>query len=185
MKRPLFALLPAALQRRASRRASRASAPSLKFWAYAGLAVVIGGRRTSSGTRSRTRIGGGRADPRAQRNGREVRSSRRPRDQGLAVRLHRRRPAGLAFLLLRWLSRQTPQPLDSAPALPRRWKVVVGLVAVVIPAAAAVAVWNSAERSRYERLGRSVTASGLALSVVVLAYGLAFPLIERRAEQDN
>jgi hypothetical protein len=50
----------------------------------------------------------------------------------------------------------------------------------MIPASVALLVGRRDDLSRYERLGRSITLSGLMLMLATLTYCVAFPAIEGR-----
>ena len=86
----------------------------------------------------------------------------------------------LLLLLARWLYRQTPGSLGGYAVLSGSTKVALYLTMVAMPIAAAFLVWRQRGLSQYERLGQSITASGLALMVEALTFCLAFHAVERR-----
>ena len=87
---------------------------------------------------------------------------------------------GLGLILAAWLVRREPEDPDLLPALPKAWAALAWLLAIAIPAAATLLISRHDDLSGYDRLGRSITASGLALMVLTLAYCLGFRLVEGR-----
>jgi Domain of unknown function (DUF4184) len=184
MKRPLFALLPAAIQRRCLSHATRCVEPDPKFFACASLAVVVGAfthlfwdsftHRGRWGTQLFSRLNetaltiGGHAIP------------------GFKLLQYGSTLFGLPCILLllaTWLYRQTPGSLGGNPILSGSTKAVAYFIAVAVPISATFLVWRRKELSPYDRLGQSITMSGLALMVVTLTYCLAFHTVERRFSQ--
>jgi len=84
--------------------------------------------------------------------------------------------SGLAI----WLSRRGTEGPGGHPVLSASSKVVAYLVAVAIPASVALLVWRRDDLSGYERLGRSITLSGLMLMLATLAYCFTYHVIEGR-----
>jgi hypothetical protein len=80
----------------------------------------------------------------------------------------------LAALAVVWLRRQAPAPLDSLPSLPLAVRVLAVPAALGVPAILTWYFWATETAGAYDRLGRSIRVSGLALSVVVLGYCFAF-----------
>jgi hypothetical protein len=87
----------------------------------------------------------------------------------------------LAWLAIAWLRRQEPGSVGDLPEIPRAGKVAVGLSAVAIPALVTLTAWCRTDLTAYERLGESITGSGLYLIVATLAYGLVFQLVAGRS----
>jgi hypothetical protein len=76
-------------------------------------------------------------------------------------------------LAVAWLIRQAPAPLESLPPVPRVGQAAVGVAALAIPAVLTCFVWLVDTASAYDRLGRSIRVSGLALVIALFAYCLA------------
>ena len=85
----------------------------------------------------------------------------------------------LAVLIARWLGRQ-PTASDVNPRLSPASRVVALVAAAVMTAAVTLLVWRRADLSASERLGLSLTRSGMLLMIATLAYCLVFYAIERR-----
>jgi Domain of unknown function (DUF4184) len=184
MKRSLFALLPAAIQSRCLSHATRCVEPSLKLFACASLAVVVGActhlfwdsftHRGRWGTQLFPLL-----DETALTIGGHAFAGFKVLQYGSTL-------FGLpciVLLLATWLYRQTPVSLGSHAVLSGSTKAVAYLIVLAVPIAAVCLVWRREELSPYDRLGQSITMSGLALSVVTLTYCLAFPTVERRLSQ--
>jgi hypothetical protein len=182
MKRPLFALLPAAIQSRCLSHATRSVEPSSMFFACASLAVVVGAC-THLFWESFTHRGrwGTQLFPWLNETALTIGTHPVP---GFKLLQYGSTLFGLPCILLllaTWLYRQTPGSLGGHPVLSGSTKAVAYLVTVAVPTAAAFLVWRREELSPYNRLGQSITMSGLALMVVILTYCVAFHAVERRS----
>ena len=152
MKRPLFALLPAAIRRRCLSHATRCVEPSLKFFACASLAVIVG-----AGTHlfwdSFTHRGRWGTQVFPQLNSSTLTIGEHP-IPGFKLLQYGSTLFGLpciVLLLAAWLARQTPASLDGRPVLSGPTKVVASLIMVAVPAAAAFFVWRREGLPPYER----------------------------------
>lgn len=175
IKRPLFAMLPAAVQSRCvSLMVPRlALRPGLIAWAC--LAVVVGAsthvfwdsftHRGRWGTHlvhalyETVPIVGGYAIP----------GYKLLQYGSTLIRL----PC-LALLLGAWLYRQTPEPVDEELALVGASKVAVCLAVLAIPISVGVISLCRGDLTGRDRLGSSITTSGLALMITTLVYCLAY-----------
>ena len=80
----------------------------------------------------------------------------------------------MAVLFVGWLARQEPAPLAGLPTLPKLGRVSVCLIMLLIPAIVALFVWVSDDRTPYMKLGYCVTSSGLALGMALVSYCLFY-----------
>jgi hypothetical protein len=85
----------------------------------------------------------------------------------------------LAVLAVAWLRRQTPVPLDSLPIVRPAVRVVVVITVLVTLAVTTRPLWGVGGSSFYIRLGRSIRESGLALMIEVLVYCVAASTLAR------
>ena len=179
----LFALLPAAVQRRCVALARPCLEPTVGFGLRAASAVVVGaathlvwdsftharrtGTRLLPGLNATALTLGGHAIPgyKALQYGCTF--------VGLPL---------LAALAVLWLRRQRPEPVAGGAVLPTAAKVLAGLVAAAIPAAAVAYILTVADLSPYQKLGWVITRSGLGLMLVLTAAGIAFRALSARAE---
>jgi hypothetical protein len=81
-------------------------------------------------------------------------------------------------VLMVWLGRQRPGPIDGLPALPKSWRLAFYVVAIFIPACVTLVVWARDRQTPYMKLGQSITISGLALAVFLVVYSIAYHAIE-------
>ena len=174
MKRPLFLLLPAVIQRRCGD-ASASCLRGPRTVIYAAIAVVIGAA-THVFWDSFTHEGrwGTRQFPLLNETaltvaGHDFTGSKLLQYGCTAVGL-----PGLAVLAALWIARRAPGPPDGTPSLGARGKVAAAFVGVVVPASTAAAVWLRNGSPMYSRTFHAVTASGLSLMVVTLVYCLGF-----------
>lgn len=178
MKRPLFALLPAALRRRCGALLGRRPALSFGALAWASLAVLIGAS-THVFWDSFTHQGrwGSRLIPGIGRTAMTVQGHALPAFKLLQYGSTLVGLPCLVLFLAAWFYRRSPSSVDEGPGLdaPSRVAVCMGLVA--IPLMMGVLAWRREDLTRYERLGLAITASGLALTVVLLAYCLVYHAI--------
>lgn len=86
----------------------------------------------------------------------------------------------LLLLLGIWLSRREAAGHGEHPELPAFFKVAAFLVGVAIPLSVTLLIWHRDGVSKYERIGRSITFSGLCLMFAILVYCLAFHVVEWR-----
>lgn len=180
MKQPLLALLPRTVQRRCTSLARPALAPTPTGLLRVSLAIVAGAathllwdsftHRGRWGTQLLPALNqtaltlGGQAIP------------------GFKLVQYGSTAIGLPFLLLVlaiWLCRQEPAASVDMPRLPARTKIAVTLMIVAVPACVSALTWRQNELSRYERLGQSITASGLVLMLASVTYCGAFHAITR------
>jgi hypothetical protein len=181
MKRPLFALLPAAIQRRCVSLSTPCVEPTPRFLSRASLAIVVGAS-THLFWDSFTHRGrwGTHLFPRLNETALTIWGHAIP---GFKVLQYGSTLFGLpclVLLLATWLSRRAPRSLGENPVLSRYSKIAAYLIAVAVPVSVALLVWRREDVSRYNHLGQSITMSGWALAIVTLTYCLGFPLIERR-----
>jgi hypothetical protein len=183
MKRPLFAILPVWVQCRCAAHVTRRAELTLKGVVCASIAVMAGAC-THLFWDSFTH--GGRFGVELFPRLKETAVTIAGHDVlGFKVLQYGSTIVGLPCLVLilaGWLSRQTPRTLDGHPHLSTPAKAVAGLAALAVLVAVSCVTWRREHLSTYERLGRSVTTSGFALLVVMLAYCLAFAALERRDE---
>ena len=186
MKRPLFALLPAAIRRRCAPLSRPRVEPTPRFFLRAGLAVVIGAS-THLFWDSFTHQGrwGTSAFPQLNRTALTIGGHPVPGFKALQYGSTLIGLPCLGLLLAAWLVRRRPEPLSGTPTLPAPFKAVAYAVLSAAPAAATWRVWGRDGLSRYDRLGQSITASGLALAAVVLAYCLVFQAVEKRIVREG
>jgi hypothetical protein len=179
MKRPLLGLLPEVIQCRcASLAGNRAELKPRAIW-WASTAVVIGAS-THLFWDSFTHRGrwGTRLLPGLDRTTLTLAGHALP---GYKVLQYGSTLVGLpclALLLVVWLRRRKPEPIVGFGARSGPLKATVGLVAVAVPLAVTLLVSRRGGLSAYERLGRSITTSGLALMALTLGYCLVFHGIE-------
>lgn len=186
MKRPLFALLPVWIQRRCLAQATSRVEPGPMSVTVASVAVMVGAC-THLIWDSFTHRGrwGTQLFPVLNETVMTIGSYDVP---GFKLLQYGSTLVGLTWLLLllgAWLARQTPVPLESLPHSSRATRAVAYLVAVGVPIVVAVDVRRREDLSSYERLGQSITTSGLALMAVSLGYCLAFAALERRRVGSN
>ena len=181
MRRPLVELLPFAIRSRLPRDA-RIVEPSLSFFARASLAIVVGASThvfwDSFTHRDRW---GTRIFPRLNDTVMNLGDYAVP---GYKLLQYGCTFIGLPCLLLlavSWLSNRRPDVSAGDAILSGTAKAAVYLLAALVPIAVALLVWRRSELSLYERLGRSVTMSGLALMAVILSYCLVFQAVGRRS----
>jgi hypothetical protein len=181
MKRPLFALLPEAIQRRCASLSRPRVELTPKFLSCASMAVVIGAS-THLLWDSFTHGGrwGARLFPGLDETALTFQGHAIPRFKLLQYGSTLIGLPCLVLLLAIWLTRREPEGLGGRPSLSRTSKVAACLVAIAIPTTAASAAWGRDGSSSYERLCRAIAKSGLALMVITLSYCLAFPMMERR-----
>jgi membrane-bound metal-dependent hydrolase YbcI (DUF457 family) len=188
LKRPLFALMPDGIRSRCATFATFRVDPRFKFLARASLAIVIGAT-THVFWDSFTHRGrwGTRLVPWLNDEALAIWGHGVPGYKALQYGSTLVVLPCMAALLVRWLARQPPAPLDGLPTLPKLARVAVWLTMFMIPALVALFVWVSDDRTPYMKLGQSVTASGLALGIAMVTYSLcyhaAFGLGERRKPQ--
>lgn len=181
MKRPLFAILPAAIQSRGLSHATRRVEPGPKSFARASLGIVIGAC-THLFWDSFTHPGrwGTHVFPRLNETALTIGGHAIP---GYKLLQYGSTLIGLPCILLllaTWLYRQAPSPLGGHPALSGSAKATACFIAVAVPIAATFLVWRREGLSPYQQLGQSIKVSGLALTVATLTYCLAFHAAERR-----
>jgi hypothetical protein len=181
MKRPLIALLPAAVRCRCAAIARPAPGPSVLAAVRVALAVTIGAA-THVVWDAFTHQGrwGTRLVPWLDTAALTVAEHAVP---GYKVMQYGSTALGLpllAALALAWLSRQPSAPLESVPNIPRAARVAVVLAALGILTVVTRPVWGGSGSRVYDRVGRSIRDSGLALIIAMLAYCLAFWAFTRR-----
>jgi hypothetical protein len=161
MKRPLFALLPQAIQHRCVGLSRPSVEPTLKFFAYTSLAVVIGSL-THVCWDSFTHPGrwGTERFPWLEETALSIGGQALPWYKLLQYGSTLIGLPCLMLLLARWIRQQTPVSLDPTLVLPGRSKVMAYLVLILVPALTAVVVWGRGGSSPYQRLGQSITDSG-------------------------
>jgi uncharacterized membrane protein (DUF485 family) len=182
MKRPLFALLPTAIQGRCRRIATRPIEPTLRFFAGASAAIVVGACShvfwDSFTHRGRW---GTQIFPHLNETALTIGDYAMA---GAEVFQHGSTLVGLPLLLLFltiWFLRQEPRSLDDQPTLSPTTKVAANLVTIAVPLSVGLMVWQERGVPKINRLFHSITASGFALILIVLAYCLLFRAIERRS----
>ena len=181
MKRPLFALLPEAVQRRCVPFSHSCIEPNAWFLGRVTVAVVIGAMThvvwdsfTHQGRFGANHVPGlnGTAFVLA---GRAVPGTKMLQYGCTVLGL-----PGLMALLAAWLRRRAPEPLDGSLTISPSVKALVLLVLIAIPGAVAVLVATQGllrgDSTLHRQLGRVVTTSGLALFLVTLAYCLTYPI---------
>lgn len=181
MKRPLFALLPVAVQKRCVSISRPCVEPSLSFFSWTALAVVIGAS-THLFWDSFTHQGRWGTSLFPGLNETALTFGRYP-VPGFKLLQYGSTLVGLpalALFLAVWLGRRKPEPISGEPALSKPFKVAACVTWIAVPAVTAFLVGRQDELSRYDRLGQSITASGAALVVVAFAYCLAFHAVEGR-----
>jgi Domain of unknown function (DUF4184) len=181
MKRPLIALLPAAVRCRCGTIAGSSAGPSVQTAVRAALAVTVGAA-THILWDSFTHRGrwGTRLIPSLDTTVLTVAGHAVP---GYKLMQYGSTALGLpllAALAVTWLSRQPSARLESLPSVPRAARVAAVLIAIGIPAVLTRPLWARSDIPVYDRIGRSIRDSGLALMIAVLAYGLAFWALTRR-----
>lgn len=181
MKRPLLALLPGAIRHRCATLAAPRSVTSPGALALAAAAVAIGAsthllwdsftHRGRWGTLLVPALNGTAFTLRGQ----DVPGYKALQYGSTLVGL-----PGLGLILAAWLRRRMPEPREDVPALPMPWMAFAWFVTLAVPAAVFLVVFARGDRPAYDRLGRSITTSGLALMTLTLAYVLAFRFVEWR-----
>lgn len=174
-KGPLFALLPAAIQRRCVGLARPNIEATGGFGLRAVLAVVVGALThiawDSFTHRDRT---GTHLVPGLNATAFALGGSSVPYYKALQYGCTAVGLPLLAVLAVRWLRRQRPGSLDGVAVLPNAAKVTAWLVAGVIPAAAVAYVASRGNLSPYRKLGWTITRSGLAELVALTGASVAF-----------
>lgn len=175
MKRPLFALLPAALRRRCVALLGRRPVLNWRGIVWAALAALVGAS-THLFWDSFTHQGrwGSHLIPGLARTAVIVQGRAIP---GFKLLQYGSTVVGLpclVLLLAAWLYRQSSSPIEGSPDMGAgsRGAVWIGLFAA--PMAMGVLSWRREEWTNYERLGYAITTSGLALTVILLAYCLVY-----------
>jgi hypothetical protein len=181
MKRPLFALLPVAIQRRCVSLSRTSIEPTPKALLGASLSVVIGAS-THIFWDAFTHRGrwGTHVFPRLNETALTIWGHALP---GFKLLQHGSTLVGLPCMLLllaAWLYRRRPEVLGGDTVLSESSKAASYLIAVAIPVSVAFLVWSRDDLSRSVQLRQSITMSGLALITVTLAYCLAFHAVEGR-----
>jgi hypothetical protein len=181
MKRPLIALLPAAVRCRCATIAGPSCEPPVQAAVRAALAVTVGAA-THVVWDSFTHRGrwGTRLIPWLDTTVLTVAGHAVP---GYKLMQYGSTALGLpllAALAVAWLSRQPSARPESLPSVPRAARLAAVLTAIGIPAVLTHPVWARTDIPVYDRIGRSIRESGLALMIAVLAYGLAFLAFTRR-----
>jgi hypothetical protein len=186
MKRPLLALMPRAIQRRSASLSEPCVEPTSKALVLTSLAIVAGAA-THLLWDSFTHRGrwGTRLFPRLNETALAMWGHAIP---GFKLLQYGSTLIGLPCLVLLlaiWLYRREPQAPGGHPVLSASSRVVAYLVAVAIPVSVALLVWRRDDSSRYDRLGRSITLSGLMLMLATLAYCVVFHAIEGRMRRSS
>jgi hypothetical protein len=180
MKRPLLALLPRAIQARCASLPAPPVGPSPWALVPTSVAIVVGAA-THLVWDSFTHRGrwGMRLLPGLNETALTMWGHAMP---GFKVLQYGSTVIGLPCLMLLlaiWLLRRNPAGPGGRPGLSVPSKVVALLVAAAIPASVTVLVWRRDDLSQDERLGRSITLSGLVLMMATFVYCLAFHAIAK------
>ena len=177
MKRPLFALLPAAIRRRCAD-FSTSCLRGPKTVIYAAIAVVVGAA-THVFWDSFTHEGrwGTRQFPLLNEKVVHVAGHGFTGSKLLQYGCTTVGLPWLALLAARWLARQAPGPVET-PTLPGAWRAVVILAALAAPVAAGALAWRRFDLPIHDRAFRAVTTSGMVLIVVATLFCLAFRAVE-------
>jgi Domain of unknown function (DUF4184) len=181
MKRPLIALLPAPIRCRCAAIARPTHGPSFRAAVRVAMAVTVGAA-THIIWDAFTHRGrwGTRLVPWLDTTALTIAGHAIP---GYKVIQYGSTAVGLpllAALAVVWLSHQPSARLESLPSVPRSARLAAILTVVGILAVLTHPVWGDGRGPVYERVGRSIRDSGLALMIAVLAYCLAFWAFTRR-----
>lgn len=184
MRRPLFAALPEAIQRRCASLARRRFEPTARSLGLAALAVVLGATTHilwdafTHPDRWGTRLFPRLAEPLLGVGPYTLPGYKALQYGSTAIGL----PL-LVGLLVVWLLRQPRETIGSLPVLSRSRKRGVGLIVLAIPVLSTALVWAGGRGSAYEKLGDVITTSGLSLTTASIAFSLGFQLGQRQRER--
>jgi Domain of unknown function (DUF4184) len=173
MKRPLLALLPPAIRCRCAAIARPQTGPSLRAAFFAALAVTAGAA-THIVWDAFTHDGGWGTQlvPWLNTTALTIAGHSLP---GYKLAQYGSTAVGLPLLValaVTWLRRQEPVPLESLPSVPQAVRFAVVIAVLVTLAVTTRPLWGGDASRLYGRLGRSISDSGLALLIEVLAFCL-------------
>ncbi|MEX0886305.1 MAG: DUF4184 family protein [Phycisphaeraceae bacterium] len=182
MKRPLFALLPGAVQRRCALLAEPWADATLRGFAGVSLAIVVGAWThlawdafTHEGRWGTTLV------PRLNEVVLTVAGHDLPGYKLLQYGSTLVALPAMALLLAAWLYRQRAVAVAGEPALPAGTKPAAYALVLAIPLGVALFVWHREGWSLYRQLFSAVTMSSLALMVLALTYSLVYHATMKRS----
>jgi hypothetical protein len=181
MKRPLFALLPEAVQERCASLAAARLEPSLGTILWAALAVVIGAAtHVLWDSFGHAHQWGTHVLPWLNSPAVTIGSHSLP---GYKLVQYGSSLIGLpllAFLLVRTLRRRPVESLDGLPRLSPAGRVRACACIGLLPFIVALATASAHGLSTYHRVGWTITRTGGVLIAATLTYCVAFQFIKRR-----
>ena len=186
LKRPLFALLPAMIQRRCAILARSQLEWSAGFWLRASLAVVVGASTHLAwdSFTHRDRVAT-RFFPALNKPGLTILGHPQPIYEILQYGCPLVGLPVLMLLLWAWLRRQPPEPTDEFVSVSPAGKGFASLVALAIPVGVVAYLTTRADLSAYQKLGWAITRSGLAEMVAILIYALIFTVRDAWVRPDQ